>query len=115
MLLGCAGKPEAQPQSDDPNTLSSLRLSINQALGDRRCSSVDVCRSIPYGAKPCGGPRSYLVYSIITSDSVRLMQDVRRYNEAEARLNEESGEISDCSLVSKPGVECSEGRCKSVR
>jgi hypothetical protein len=110
-LLACAPKqPEKQISSDSLKT-SDVRESITDQIGEPKCSSAAVCRTIAFGVKPCGGPYQYLVYSTSATDSARLARDVARYNSAEEKKNREEGRMSDCSLVLKPRVSCISGRC----
>jgi len=66
------------------------------------------------GSKPCGGPRSYVVYSMVTTDSAALALITQRYNAADARLNRERGLVSDCTFLPPPELECVGGRCRSA-
>lgn len=114
--LSCAGKQVAGKQTavqekPDTLTLAGLRESIARQVGAAQCSSPAVCRALAMGAKPCGGPRRYLVYAVSSTDSVRLAAEVTRYTQAEARMNKEKGLMSDCSVVTKPRVNCVAGRC----
>lgn len=117
VLLGCAGPQPVRRdklESPPPSNLPGLRQSITAQVGEARCSSDAVCRTIALGAKPCGGPWQYLVYSTSATDSARLAGEVVRYNEEEQRLNRAEGRISDCSLVAQPRVSCASGRCRAV-
>jgi hypothetical protein len=111
VLLGCAGKQPRNQEAGDSLTTADLRQGIITQIGDAPCSSPEVCRTIAFGAKPCGGPREYLVYSTSATDSARLAGEVARYNEEQARLNREQDLVSDCSLVVEPRVSCASGRC----
>jgi hypothetical protein len=64
------------PTSADTLNLDAMRESIAGQVGDAPCSSPTVCRTLAMGAKPCGGPREYLVYSVSFSDSARLATEV---------------------------------------
>jgi hypothetical protein len=113
--LSCGGKQP--PISERPDSLPSdaLRESIARQVGTAACSSPAVCRTLPLGSKPCGGPRRYLVYSVSVTDSARLAADAARYNEAEARRNKENGLVSDCSLLIPPKVSCVSRRCVAIQ
>jgi hypothetical protein len=123
--LSCARKQAAV--SERPDTLTAdtlrsdtlgsdtLRESIARQVGTAACSSPAVCRTLPLGSKPCGGPRQYLVYSLAVTDSARLAADAARYNQAEARRNREGGLVSDCSMLIAPQVSCVSRRCVAIR
>ncbi|MFW6040036.1 MAG: hypothetical protein ACOC9N_03055, partial [Gemmatimonadota bacterium] len=72
------------------------------------------CRAIPFGAKPCGGPWTYLIFSVERTDSAELASLVERYNAAERRLNELEGRMSDCSVPTRPTLDVRDGRCTAV-
>jgi hypothetical protein len=116
-LLGCAGKqPSNQKVADSVQVvdLPEVRQAILTQVRDAPCSSPAVCRTIPFGSKPCGGPRQHLIYSTSATDSARLAREVARYNEAERKRNREQGGVSDCSVVVRPQVSCVSGQCRAA-
>jgi hypothetical protein len=113
--LACARKQAAVEERPDTLQPEGLRESIARQVGSATCSSPAVCRAIAMGAKPCGGPRRYLVYSVEATDSARLARDVAQFTEAEVRMNKEKGMMSDCSMVVRPQVSCVSGRCAALR
>ncbi len=121
--LGCGPKPEPSaehaPQQlamqERALSLDSLRDAILAAIGEPRCSDASQCRAIAFGAKPCGGPWQYLVYSTAIADSAVLAATVADYNAEEARLNEEEGRVSDCRAVTHPRLACLEQRCATTQ
>ena len=66
---------------------------------------------MPLGAKPCGGPWSYVVYSVATTDSVRLAAVVKEYTTYQADLNRKQGLVSDCQFLPPPTIDCVGGQC----
>jgi hypothetical protein len=114
-FLSCVRKQAAVSERPDSRTSDALRESIAQQVGTAACSSPAVCRTLPLGSKPCGGPRRYLVYSLAVTDSARLAADAARYNEAEARRNKEKGLVSDCSMLIPPKVSCVSRRCVAIQ
>ncbi|MFQ5747187.1 MAG: hypothetical protein ACE5HF_08220 [Gemmatimonadota bacterium] len=91
--------------------LDSLRRLVEAEIGDAGASAPSACRVIALGAKPCGGPRAYLPYSIEATDSARLAALARTYDSLDARRNAEQGLLSDCGLVVAPEVGLAGGRC----
>jgi hypothetical protein len=93
--------------------LTQRYAEIKTMIGDAKASEVQQCRKVPFGYKACGGPASYLIYSVQGLDEALLLQKVSEYNglaEAEAhRL----GLISDCSMVLEPSVMLVGGVCKA--
>jgi hypothetical protein len=103
----------AMPPDDSlsDSSLAAARLAIQSLVAEPACSAVTECRALPFGAKPCGGPRQYLIFSTTVTDSVRLASVLARYHELDARQNEELGMISDCAVVSRPPLACASDRC----
>lgn len=96
---------------DDREQLAELGAEARALIGEPSCTSVAQCRAVPLGAKPCGGPWSYVVYSTESTDAAALADVVARYNALEARLNRREGRVSDCQFVSRPLLDCVDGRC----
>lgn len=114
-LLGCSRTPSTSSNQAQPlNGLDSLRRAVLELVREPTCGAAGQCRAAAFGAKPCGGPWSYVVYSTGTADTVRLAQAVAAYNAEEARLNEALGRVSDCRAVVRPSVACREGRCMAL-
>ena len=97
-------EPESQP-------LDSLRATVLQLIGEPTASNIGQCRLTPFGAKPCGGPRAYLVYSMEATDSIDLARTVAMYTSEDARLNRVLGLASDCALVAPPQITFTAGQC----
>jgi len=97
--------------------LETLRTSIDEEIGEAEASDVAACRTLPLGAKPCGGPWSYLVYSTEVSDSTRLadladLADLAaEYHAVNAEWNAACDLSSDCMMVGPPDVILENGRC----
>lgn len=68
---------------------------------------------MPLGAKPCGGPWRYVVFSTATADSVRLVAAAAEHTVLEAEQNRRTGAVSDCRFVAAPTLSCSRGYCVS--
>lgn len=106
--------PVAPPRAAVPAADASLAAPWNAVLdevGAAACSSSAECRSMPVGAKACGGPERYLAWSIRSSDEARLRERVAAYNAARQADNEKNGRISNCMMLMDPGASCEAGRC----
>jgi hypothetical protein len=95
----------------DSLTLDEARAAIRSLVAEPTCSSVTECRALPFGAKPCGGPWQYLIFSTTKTDSARLASALARYHELDARRNQRLGTSSDCAVVSRPALACALERC----
>lgn len=117
MCIGaaCHSKPPvgvaSAPEPSDTTDLVELRARVKDLIGNAECTSVNQCRLIAYGAKPCGGPKRYLVYSIAQTDSTALIAIVSKYNAREAEMNKLLGRKSDCNVVARPQLRVVNGRC----
>ena len=73
------------------------------------CSRAEQCAAAPMGAKPCGGPWSYLVYCKATTDEAALLRVLDELKRTQEEYNRTSGLGSDCGMVMPPEVRL-EGR-----
>ncbi|MGH7823170.1 MAG: hypothetical protein ACREQ9_25710 [Candidatus Binatia bacterium] len=97
--------------SDLGDRLAELEAEIRATTGNARAESLEQCRAIAFGDKPCGGPWRYLVYSTVATDVVRLEKLVADYNALDERRNREEGIASDCAFVGPPRLALVDGRC----
>jgi len=63
------------------------------------CSRDDQCRNVPIGAKACGGPRYYLKYCALGTDTVALFRAVARLDSAERAYNTKYHIVSTCQMI----------------
>jgi hypothetical protein len=95
----------------DTSAMGRLRAEIRATIGEPTCSAATECRALPFGAKPCGGPRAYVIFSRAHTDSTRLARALAQYTALDARRNEAGGMVSDCAVVPPPALACSQNRC----
>lgn len=121
LLISCAA---CTTQAQDPvraqvkgemsiDTAPAITLAdIRRQIGTPACSDNAQCRSLPVGARACGGPQDYLPYSIQNSDAnvLRALSE-RSYAESKAALAA-SGAVSTCMLKPDPGAVCVAGTCQ---
>jgi hypothetical protein len=94
----------------------SARLSreLRALVGPAACTADSQCRSLPVGARPCGGPAGYVAWSIQGTDADRLADLAARVAAAQRRENAASGLRSHCAFSSDPGAACVAGHCQLV-
>jgi hypothetical protein len=92
--------------------MKELDRSIKEEIGEPRASHLSQCRSIPFGAKACGGPATFLAYSVARTDESGLRTLIDDYNQNARRYNQTGNLISDCMVVSEPKLELVGGICK---
>lgn len=97
----------------DKAELKALYHDIVQMAGKAQATEVAQCRVVGVGAKACGGPQSYLVYSTLDGKETELLQKVERYNALMRMQNEQQGLMSDCAMVPEPGVVLVNGFCQA--
>ena len=98
-------------ESDDLARLAALKTEVLLLVGEAECSDIGECRSFPLGAKPCGGPWEYLIYSITDSDTLKIKEKAEEYNEWNRVLNSRYGYESDCGMTEEPQLLCLSGKC----
>ena len=113
ILSGCGGRP---PAAEDDPTLELERMAgdFPRLVGAARCENVAQCRSIGIGAKSCGGPWDYLIYSILDIETGLLEARVKHYNRLQAEANRRSGAVSPCTIRPLPILGCVDGRCVDI-
>ncbi len=90
-----------------PSDAVARQTRIRELIGEARCESHAQCRTIGVGAKPCGGPATYLAWSTRDTNEKALRlavdEDARLAREEIAR----EGLMSNCAIVPEPKVSCS--------
>jgi len=105
---------DAEDSRTTPQLLAEKKLEILNYIQSFSCANATGCLYIAFGAKPCGGPREYLVYPN-TVDQAVLETMVNDYYEMDQQYNIESGASSDCMLVVPPNtVGCVNGVCTII-
>lgn len=120
LLIACGSHQAATPPpaaefAADTARLAALWNEI-QALADAsRCSADRHCRALPLGAKPCGGPWAYLIYSQEDAGLPQLRAKMREHRQLEASLNRQSLAVSDCEFIALPErLACRQERCVNL-
>jgi hypothetical protein len=108
LLLACLAAACSHANPGSSKALTELR-----ALGRvADCRSDQQCKTVPVGAKACGGPESYMAYSterIGPGEANALAERYRKEREAE---NKASGAVGDCRFLMDPGAQCRAGTCQ---
>jgi len=78
------------------------------------CAASGRCRTAPVGSRPCGGPRTYIVYCATATDSAALFAKLAELARAEEEYNRKAGLASTCEYRMPPGVEVSGGACRAT-
>lgn len=97
----------------DNQKLEALGKEIEEFAKNKACTGVDNCRSMAMGSKACGGPTSYIIYSLSKTDEKQLAEKVKQYTDLQKELNLKYYIISDCRLLIPPTLDCVNGVCAS--
>jgi hypothetical protein len=110
--LGSAScEKEELSENAEFGDLKNRETEIRALVANKSCAPDRTCGAIGFGAKPCGGPWTYLVYSLNAADLKTLTEKVDAYNQLERELNVKYGKASDCAMVMPPTVGCVDGTC----
>ena len=117
LLAGCAACTTAAPQA--PQTTQARQAPQSDTLariralaGTPACSSDAQCHSLPLGARACGGPESYLVWSSASTSQAEIEALGERYKEERRAANAASRRVSTCQFLMDPGAVCRAGTCQ---
>lgn len=94
---------------------AELLRRIEAEIGTAACNSTDECRTLPIGAKACGGPTRWLAWSTRASNAAQLQAWAAELAQRQRRREEALGMASTCSVVLDPGASCELGRCVAGR
>ena len=103
-----AAAPAAAPATGQPDTLAQIK----NLIGKAECASDSQCQALPIGARPCGGPASYLAWSTARTSSSDIQALADRYRSEQQERNTRSGMVSDCRAIAPPAAVCRAGSCQ---
>jgi len=120
--FACARPPDEQAEAEAPplptssqqvlpTTLEATRAQIDSAIGGAEASALPECALAALGVRPCGGPRTYLAYSRVQTDSAALAALIEVYDRLDRERNEREGLVSTCELMLPPELALENGRC----
>lgn len=119
-LTGCATVPADKDnlatQLDGPLAqlqldTRQLQLRLERLTEDKTCEQDNQCKVIGVGARPCGGPDQYLLYSTLHTDEKMLSYTNDRYQKLKKQQNEKLGLMSTCQMLMPPVSACIENKC----
>lgn len=85
---------------------------IHSLVGNASCANDGECRSLPLGAKACGGPDGYLAFSTKATPEPTLRALAQTYAGERRKANSASGMMSTCMFMADPGAVCRAGTCR---
>ena len=106
-FLGLAGAAAAvDPAASSASAAAEAQARVSSLIGDAACDSQSQCRTVGIGARPCGGPESWLAWSTRSTDARALQEAVQAGAQAAKDANQRSGLASDCRVRPEPSVVC---------
>lgn len=95
-----------EQESQEMETLKAEILAISKS---EKCTNGSDWKSVGLGVKACGGPASYIAYSV-KIDEAKFLEKVDLYNQKSTEYNKKYNLISDCMLVMPPEqIQCING------
>ena len=108
-----APKAPSTPAAASPGTgVQDSLARIRAAIGSATCTDNSQCRTLPVGARACGGPEAYLAYSSAGGQEAALRALAERYQQERQAANTKSGMVSTCQFMPDPGAVCTAGTCQ---
>jgi hypothetical protein len=124
-LVGCAQGTTGGPEPDgdkvvftgvqktDWAQIVALEDEAKALVKADGCASAGQCRTAPVGSRACGGPRYYLVYCSLTTDSAALYRKLDAIAAAEREFNTRYQLASTCEFRMPPNVGLVGGSCQA--
>ena len=84
-----------------------LNAQVQRLIGRAACDSDAQCRTLPLGARACGGPETYVAWSVLGTNQAALQRAAERYGQWQAQQQARGGTMSICMVEVDPGAVCS--------
>ena len=120
LLMACAACSAAGPSDSTrslpvaaaiPAASSALPAQMRALIGAASCTDSLQCKTVPLGARACGGPEAYLAYSTAVTPSAPLEALAERHAQEQRTAQAKSGMMSTCQFIPDPGAQCRAGAC----
>ena len=111
LLSGCVSTtPSGNTQSKD---LSALNSQLNTITSKNSCTASFQCKVLEVGARACGGPSKYAVYSTLNTPQEQAQGIAQQITEQEKQQNKQQG-LTDCIPVIEVQSLCIDQKCQSI-
>ena len=111
LLSGCSGT--VTPSTTQNANVSVLDAQLNNLVSNKSCTASYQCKVLEVGARPCGGPSKYVVYSTLNHSQEQAEQLAQKITQQE-QLENAMLEFKDCSPVLEVHSLCIDNQCKTV-
>ena len=98
-------------QESDWKAIEAIEAKAKAIANVGGCQATSACRTAPTGSRACGGPRYYIPYCSVTTDSAALFSRLADVAAAEQAYNRKYNLASTCEMRLPPVVELSGGSC----
>jgi hypothetical protein len=109
--VACDSSPVAPTVVYDRPSLDARYKAVTDMIALSVCSTSLQCSSVAVGAKPCGGPWRYLVYSNVQVNEAELRRRTADLFAFEREYNTRNGIVSDCIGARPPTPGCIDSMC----
>ena len=110
LLSGCASTVTSNEQSKN---LSDLNYDLNNMVSNNSCTASFQCKVLEVGARACGGPSKYAVYSTLNTPQEQAESIAQQITEQEKNQNEQQS-LTDCLPVIEVQSLCINQQCQSI-
>ncbi|HEX8907168.1 MAG TPA: hypothetical protein VF771_20115 [Longimicrobiaceae bacterium] len=101
------------PAEADTGRIARLEREARAMAHAEGCAAGQ-CRTAPVGSRPCGGPRTYIVYCAARTDSAALFAKLAELARAEEEFNRRNQLASTCEFRAPPNATLTGGRCTAA-
>lgn len=96
-------------QADDQQQMKNLVKQIDSLISTETCTNAADWKFTAIGAKPCGGPSSYIAYPEKLEEEV--LSKITRLTSMQSAFNTKYNLTSDCAMVMPPvEIRCENGK-----
>lgn len=99
-----APPPAAQDPRDAP--VKAAWAEVLREVGTPTCQTDTQCRVADVGARPCGGPDSFIAWSTAVTSEGQLMEKLAGHKKAREQRQRQDGILSDCRVLPRPTAIC---------
>ncbi|WP_372762272.1 hypothetical protein [Pseudoalteromonas sp.] len=108
LLSGCA----STTSNDQQASLVTLNSQLNDIVSNNSCTASFQCKVLEVGARACGGPSKYVVYSTLNSPQERAEQIAQQITKKQQAQNSIEG-LTDCLPVLEVQSLCIDQQCQA--
>ncbi|MBH0058044.1 hypothetical protein I6F65_13850 [Pseudoalteromonas sp. SWXJZ94C] len=110
LLSGCAST--TMSGNEQSKNLSDLNYDLSNIESNNSCTASFQCKVLEVGARACGGPSRYAVYSTLNTSQEKADQIAQQITKQEEIQNKAQG-LTDCLPVLEVQSLCIKQQCQS--